>query len=118
MAIEEMRKAYATDEVRELIESRMKALRDWKSSVAADLAASKAEGKAEVLLQLARDMKTRGIDDGARPYTALMLEFPERSWQPECSFPGWASCSAAMTLSSASVGYAATHCVYATEAWT
>ena len=69
MAIDAMRKAYASDEVREMIESRMKAIRDWNTreanaieqGLAKGLAQGLAEGKAEV----ARKLKEKGMDNAA-----------------------------------------------------
>jgi len=62
MAINVMRKAYATDEVREEMELRLKALRDFNSRVAQERAEGKAEGKAEAQLELARKLKAKGMD--------------------------------------------------------
>ena len=66
MAIDSMRKAYATDEVKEMLEMRLKAQWDYNSRLASDLAEARAEGeakgKAEERLELAKKLKARGID--------------------------------------------------------
>ena len=57
-SIETMRKAYARDEVRELIQMREKALRDYESGLETAQEKGREEGREEV----ARRMLTRGVE--------------------------------------------------------
>ncbi|MEW6280030.1 MAG: Rpn family recombination-promoting nuclease/putative transposase [Candidatus Eremiobacterota bacterium] len=73
MALEGMRRACASDEVRELVESRMKAMRDWASRLEHAHQEGREEGRAEgvqeglqrgerkALLETARRMREAGI---------------------------------------------------------
>ena len=60
MAIETMRKAYARDEVRELIQMREKALRDYESG----LTTAREQGREEGREEIARQMLARGVERG------------------------------------------------------
>ena len=69
MAIEEMRKAYATDEVKVMMEERLKALRDYNSGIANALAEGEergeAKGQAKAQLEMAKKLEAKGMDDAS-----------------------------------------------------